>query len=328
MTELGCLVRVANKTKKLVELSGTPSPNGLIDLFGPIFAIDQGKRLGNSITAYKRRWFREDKYTNKVEPFEHSEKEIMEKISDVFYSLKEEDYLDLPPLIVRDHEVTLGKKAKEAYRTMEREMALQVEEEGGFEEVVEAVNKGVLTGKLLQIANGSIYTGPIWDEDTEGWLPKKSVKLHDQKLDVLESIIEEAAGTPILLAYSFQFDKDAIVKRFPYARVFGEGRNDKRDWDRGKIKLLVTHPASAGHGLNFQSASNIAVWYGLTWSAELYQQFVKRLHRSGQKKDRVFLHRILAKGTADIDVARVLNERRVTQDRITNAVRVRLRKAA
>jgi SNF2 family DNA or RNA helicase len=327
MTELGCLTRVSGKTKKAVILSGTPSPNGLIDLFGPIFAIDQGKRLGSSMSAYKQRWFMEDRYTRVVHPLPGAERSIMSRIDDIFFSLKEEDYLDLPPLVVRDHHVRLPKKALAAYREMEQEMALEVMASRGREEI-EAVNKGVLTQKLLQIANGSIYTGPIWDEMIDDWLPKESIKLHDEKLDVLESIVEEAAGRPILVAYSFKFDKDAICKRFPYARVFGEKKSDMRDWNDGRIKMLVTHPASAGHGLNFQKASNIAVWYGLTWSLELYRQFVKRLHRSGQKEDRVFLHRLLARGTADEDVVEVLKMRGTTQDQITDAVRVRLKRAA
>lgn len=328
MTELGCLTRVSGKTKKIVVLSGTPSPNGLIDLFGPVFAIDQGKRLGSSMTAYKQRWFREDQYTKAVSPLPGAEQAIMSRLEDVFFSLKEEDYLDLPPLVIRDHSVDLPKKAMAQYREMEKQMALELQSSRSDAELIEAVNRGVLVQKLLQIANGSIYTGPIWDEMVEDWLPKESIKLHDAKLDVLESIVEEAAGRPILVAYSFKFDKDAIVKRFPFARVFGERKTDMRDWNAGRIKMLVTHPASAGHGLNFQKASNIAVWYGLTWSLELYRQFVKRLHRSGQKEDRVFLHRILAKGTADMDVVEVLSERGATQDQITDAVRVRLKKAA
>lgn len=328
MTELGCLHRVHRKTKKMVVLSGTPSPNGLIDLYGPIFAIDQGSRLGSSMSAFKLRFFREDRYTNKVTPLPGSQEAIMERLDGVFFSLREEDYLDLPPLVIRDHKVKLPKKAMDKYHEMEREMALDLKTSRGTEETIEAVNNGVLTQKLLQIANGSVYTGSIWDEMIEDWLPKESIKVHDKKLDVLDSIVEEAAGRPILVAYSFKFDKDAILKRFPQARVFGERRSDKRDWDEGKIPILVTHPASAGHGLNFQKSSNIAVWYGLTWSLELYQQFVKRLHRSGQKEDQVFLHRILSEGTADMTVADVLSMREVTQDRITEAVRVKLRKAA
>jgi len=315
-TELGCLLRVWGKTKKIVELSGTPSPNGLIDLYGPIKAIDRGERLGTSKDAFTRRWFTEDRWTRKIEPKVHAEDDIMSRIGDIFFSLKEEDYLKLPPLIPVDHVVHLTKKEMAGYREFEKETAFEVLDRWGEPEVIEAVNNGVLTGKLLQYANGSLYR-----ED------KSAFKIHDHKLDVLESIMEEAAGTPVLVAYSFQFDRDAIKKRFPYARIFGENKNDKRDWDDGKIKMLVTHPASAGHGLNFQKASNIAVWYGLTWSLELYRQFIKRLHRSGQKADKVFLHRILTAGTVDYDVLDVLDDRGATQDQITDRVRVRLARA-
>lgn len=316
LTELGCLVRVHGKTKKIIELSGTPSPNGLIDLYGPIFAIDQGQRLGASITAYKRRWFYENARSRTVEPHPHSEGEIMSAINDVFFSLKEEDYLKLPPMIPVDHVVHMTKKEMQGYRDFERETAIEVLDKWGEPEVIEAVNNGVLTGKLLQYANGSLYR-----EDGSAF------KVHEHKLQALDSIIEEAAGRPILVAYSFKFDKDAIKKKYPWCRVFGENRNDMRDWNAGKIKMLVTHPASAGHGLNFQGASNIAVWYGLTWSLELYRQFIKRLHRSGQKEDRVFLHRILTHGTGDFDVLEVLKRRGATQDQITDAVRVRLERA-
>jgi len=317
LTELGVLHRVHGKTKKIIELSGTPSPNGLIDLFGPIFALDQGKRLGASLAAYKRRWFATDRYTDKVSPFPHAEREIMENIEDIFFSLREEDYLDLPPMISVDHVVHMTKKEMQGYKDFERETAIEVLDKWGEPEVIEAVNNGVLTGKLLQYANGSLYR-----EDHTAF------KIHDHKMGVLESIIEEAAGRPILVAYSFKFDKDAIKKKFPWCRVFGENKNDMRDWNAGKIKMLVTHPASAGHGLNFQKASNIAVWYGLTWSLELYRQFIKRLHRSGQKEDKVFLHRILTAGTGDFDVLEVLKQRGATQDQITEAVRVRLKRAA
>ena len=135
-------------------------------------------------------------------------------------------------------------------------------------------------------------------------------------------------GKPVLVAYSFQFDRDAILKRYPYCRLYGETKNDMRDWNAGKIRMLLTHPASAGHGLNFQHGSNIAVWYGLTWSLELYRQFIKRLHRSGQKADKVFLHWIIAKGTMDEKVLKMLRTRGITQDQITDAVRVQLAMAA
>lgn len=325
LTELGVIQRARHKTKRFVELSGTPSPNGLIDLWGPIYALDKGARLGTSMTKYKERWFRENAWTRRMEPFEHSEAQIMEKISDIFFSLREEDYLSLPPLTPRDHYVTLPKKAMKLYRELEVEMAIDVVNRAGDPEVIKAVNNGVLTGKLLQLANGSLYLGDKFDEETDQKLPKESVHVHDEKLKVLGSIMEEAMGQPVLVAYSFKFDKAAILKKFPYCRVFGDSPNDMRDWNAGKIRMLLTHPASAGHGLNFQFGSNIAVWYGLTWSLELYRQFVKRLHRSGQEREKVFLHRIMAKGTVDETMLPALTVRGQTQDGISDYVRVRLK---
>lgn len=328
LTEFGILRRMRHTFKRVVELSGTPSPNGLIDLWGPIFIIDLGKRLGTSMTEYERRWFRTSRWDYKVEPFPHSEKEIMGRISDIFYSLREEDYLTLPPLMTVDHYAQLSPAEMKRYKAFERDSAMLVENNKGDKELIKAVNAGVLTGKLLQFANGSMYLGEKWDEETDGKLPRESVKIHERKLDILESIVTEAMGQPILLAYSFQFDLEAILKRFPYARVYGESKSDMRDWNDGKIKLLVTHPASAGHGLNFQHGSNIAVWYGLTWSLELYRQFIKRLHRSGQKADKCFLHRILTRGTMDENMITALEARGATQDSITEAVRVRLENIA
>jgi SNF2 family DNA or RNA helicase len=317
LSELGVLDAVRFKTKKLVELSGTPAPNGLIDLYGPIYAIDQGKRLGSSMTAYKRRWFIEDKYTNKVEPQEGALEAITDRLKGIFFSLRSEDYLDLPPLIPVDRKVVLSAKERAQYRELERESALEVQGRWGDPEMIEAVNGGVLVGKLLQFANGSLYGEDGTDHP-----------VHQKKLDALESIVAEAGGKPLLVAYSFKFDKDVILKRFPQARVFGEGENDKRHWNAGRIPMMLMHPASAGHGLNFQKGSNIAVWYGLTWSLELYLQFIKRLWRSGQTESRVFLYRILAQGTADYDVLRALETKGATQDLITDTVRVRLEKMA
>jgi SNF2 family DNA or RNA helicase len=303
VSEFGTLRKMRWSFKKVVLLSGTPAPNGLIDLWGPIYIIDLGERLGTSKTKFIDRWFSRNKYNYRIEPHDWSEKEIMGRIDDVFYSLKEEDYLSLPPLIPVDHWVDLPPKAMDIYRRMEKDMVLD-------EFDAEAVNNGVLTNKLLQIANGSVY-------DAEG----KAHRIHDEKLDVLDSIMAEAAGRPVLLAYQFQFDCDAIRKKFPYARFFGEHKDDKRDWDEGKIRLLVTHPASAGHGLNLQFGGNIMVWYGLCWSLELYLQFLKRLHRSGQLADRVFLHRIMARRTVDEAMEKVLTVKGVTQDRIMQAVK-------
>jgi hypothetical protein len=313
LSEFGILRKMHFRWKKVVLLSGTPAPEGLIDLWGPIYQIDLGERLGTSKSAFERRWFRFDKYTYETTPFDHSEGEIMGLIKDVFFSLREEDYLTLPPLLVDDRKAYLPPAAMEKYRRMERDLYLE-------EFDVEAVTAGVLTNKLLQLANGSLYLGP--DDPANENAKGASTRIHDAKLDVLASIMSEANGAPVLIAYSFKFDIEAIKRRFPKVRIFGEGPNDVKDWNSGRIGMMLTHPASAGHGLNFQHGGNIAVWYGLTWSLELYRQFIKRLHRSGQKADRVILHRILAAGTVDERLVDVLSDKTATQDRITQTVRV------
>jgi SNF2 family DNA or RNA helicase len=314
LSEFGALTRIRMYLHRVIELSGTPAPNGLIDLWGPLYILDRGQRLGTSKTAFENRWFRHDRFNEyKLEPFAHSQGEIMGLISDVFVSLRKEDYLTLPPLQTIDRWITLPPAVLKKYRDFEREM---VDEELD----VEAVNKGVLTGKLLQFANGSMY-------DTE----KTARAIHDLKLRELESIVEESGGAPMLIAYSFKFDLDRIKKRFPHFRIFGETKHDMQDWNAGKIQGLLVHPASAGHGMNFQYGGNIAVWYGLNWSLELYQQFSERLPRSGQKAESVRMYRILAHKTEDVRMAKLLETKGMTQDGITEMVRVRLaqlRKAA
>jgi SNF2 family DNA or RNA helicase len=309
LSEFGTLKRARFFFKRVIEMSGTPSPNGLIDLWGPIYVLDRGERLGTSKTAFQNRWFVYNRYDYSITPHRWSEKEIMDRVRDVMVSLREEDYLKLPPLFPNTRWVHLPPKIMEQYRRFERTMVLK-------EFDLEAVNGGVLTNKLLQFANGSLYL------DDESAKP-----IHDLKLQALESIVEEAFGEPMLIAYSFKFDVVRIKKRFPKFRIFGETKNDKRDWDAGRIPGLIVHPASAGHGLNFQYGGHIAVWYGLNWSLELYRQFIKRLHRQGQTHP-VMMHYILAKGTADETVLAAQAVKGATQDSITNAVRVRLRDGA
>ncbi len=304
LSEFGYLRKIIPKFKRVWELTGTPAPNGLIDLWGPVYILDQGARLGTSRTAFEQRWFRKDPYTRRLEAHDHSEKEIMDRLKGIFYTLKKEDYTDLPPLIIRDRFVHLDPKHMRMYRKFERTLVLD-------EYDVEAVNSGVLCNKLLQFANGSIYVDEAQAE-----------YVHDRKVRELESIVAEAGGRPVLIAYSYKFDVVAIKKRFPKFRVFGETAHDLRDWNRGKLSGLILHPASAGHGLNFQYGGNIAVWFGLNWSLELYQQFNERLPRLGQKSDHVWLYRILARNTNDLRVAAALERKNTTQDRITDAVRV------
>lgn len=317
MSHFGYLRKVRHKFKKVWELSGTPAPNGVIDLWGPVYILDNGERLGRSITAFRERWFRQNPYTRAYEPFDHSEAEITEKLKGVFYCLKEEDYLKLPPLVVKDRWVRLSPSDMAKYKEFERTLAWK-------EYNVEAATSGVLCNKLLQFANGSIYAEED-NEDPEDWRKKSVAKhIHNRKLDELGSIFEEAAGRSVLIAYSYKFDVQAIKKRYPWVRVYGETPNDLRDWNAGKLRGMVLHPASAGHGLNFQRGGNIAVWYGLNWSLELYEQFNRRLKRRGQQAETVWLYRILARGTNDEAVADRLESKAVTQERITDAVRVRM----
>lgn len=303
ISEFGALRRVRFKFNRFVQLSGTPAPNGLIDLWGPMYLLDKGKRLGSSKSSFFSRWFSYDKWTYSHSPFPHSKDQILDAIKDIFFTLKSSDYIKLPPLKVVDRWVTLSPKTMKYYQELKKEMALEQYD-------IEAVNKGVLVNKLLQFANGSVY-----NDDS------RPVKMHDEKLKELESIYVEAGGKPIMVAYSFEFDKDAIYKKFKGrgARIFGESGSDMRDWNAGKIPMLILHPASAGHGLNFQYGSNIAVWYGLNWSLELYQQFVKRLHRRGQKGLVVFMYRILARNTFDGEQALSLESKEANQDEIIAA---------
>lgn len=306
LSEFGALAQTRGFYRHVIEMSGTPAPNGLVDLWGPLYILDQGRRLGQKKSAFMDRWFKQDPYTYKVEAFPHSRDEIMGRIRDVMVSLREEDYLSLPPLVIDDRWVTLPPATLAQYRRFERTMVLQ-------EYDIEAVSAGVLTNKLLQFANGGLY------------LEDGSVQpVHDLKLRMLDSIVEEACGEPILIAYSYKFDLERIRRRFPKFRVFGESKSDMRDWNAGRIPGLIVHPASAGHGLNFQYGGHHAVWYGLNWSLELYKQFNKRLHRSGQAAEHVYMHRILARGTEDEHMLLALEAKGQTQDHITESVRVRM----
>lgn len=308
LNEFGSLAQAveADKFQRVIEMTGTPTPNGLSDWWGQMYLIDRGYRLGADREAFMQRWFSKCPYTRKIEPHPHSEKEIMDLLQDAVYSLKERDYLtkDLPPLVEVPRWVQLPEKAMAEYKELQKEFVLE-------EHDVEAVNSGVLTNKLLQLANGSVY-------DVDG----NDRHIHDRKLEELESIYHGANGRPLLIAYSFQFDRDRILKKFPKFRLFGSTDHDMKDWNEGKIPGLLVHPASAGHGLNFQFGSNIMVWYGLTWSLELYLQFNKRVHRRGQKADRVFQYIILAKGTYDEKQYETLKTKNVTQERITDQVRI------
>lgn len=302
LSEFGSLCKVAAQFKYVVELSGTIAPNGLIDLWGPCYIVDSGERLGASLTAFKQRWFDESRWTHKIEARPYAFAQIMERIRDIMFALRPGDYPQLPPVVRNRIHVSLPDKIMREYRRFKRELVSELYD-------VEAVNAGVLTGKLLQFANGSMY------RNIDGAVPPKRevVEVHDLKLDALDSILVEHKGEQVLVAYSFDFDRDKIRKRFPKVVLFDEEPNFVKKWNEGKIGVGLVHPASAGHGLNLQKGGCVAVWYGLTWSLEYALQFEKRLHRPGQTKP-VFIHYIISKGTDDERVLDVLSDKKSTQD--------------
>ena len=306
------LKKVRPCMKRVVGLTGTPAPNGLLDLWAQIYLLDGGERLGRTITSYRDRYFNPDKRNQHIifsyKAKENAEEEIYEKLSDICISMKSEDYLDMPDRINNKIEVNLPEKIKEKYKQLERDLLLPLEDSD-----IVANNAAALTNKLLQFSNGAIY-----DEE------KEVEEIHDEKLKALEDLIEAANGKPVLIFYSYKHDKDRIQKHIKNVRVL-ETKEDITAWNKGEISIMLTHPATAGHGLNLQAGGNIIVWFGLTWSLELYMQANARLHRQGQKEN-VIVHHIIAKGTVDEDVMRALDKKEVNQEELLLAVKARIEK--
>lgn len=300
LTRFGALCSVRKHIDRVYGLTGTPSPNGLMDIWSQYFLLDQGQRLFSSMTKYRTRWFDGDHMGYKYVPKEGAFEKIVDKISDITVSMRTEDFVDMPEIVYNTIRVRLPPKVMKAYKDFERTLLLE-------EHDIEAVNSGVLTGKLLQLANGSVY-------DEEG----EAIEIHDLKLDALERVIEEAAGAPVLVAYSYQFDLVKLKKRFPKAEVVGETKNLQKRWNNKEISILLAHPQAAGHGLNLQYGGSITVWYGLCWSLEYYQQLNKRLHRPGQKET-TFIHHIVSAETMDEKVMAVLPQKEATQDALIEA---------
>lgn len=304
----GALAKVAHtRVSRWVGLTGTPAANGLKDLWGCTHFIDKGERLGRSFSAFEQRWFRKGYDGYSLEPFPHAQKEIEEKLSDVCLTVKG---LPVDEPIVQPVYVDLDPKARELYRKMEREMFVWLEENG-----VEAVNAAVKTGKLLQIANGALYT-----DDQRNW----SV-IHGHKIEALESIVSEASGAPVLVSYNFKSDVERLLKHFPQARVLDANPDTIKRWNAGGIPMLLAHPASAGHGLNLQEGGNILARFGLDWNLELYMQIMERIGPLRQKQaglDRpVFDYPILARNTLDEDVYERLRTKRSVQDILLEAMK-------
>ena len=301
----------------VVGLTGTPAPNSLIDLWSEIYLLDGGQRLGRYITRFREEYFRPGKTNGHIVfsyvPLPSAEKKIYEKISDICMSMTAEDYLKLPDRRDIICPVEMPEKARKAYETMERDLVLPLARQGT--EAITAQNAAVLTGKLLQMANGAVYT-----EDDN------FIVLHDAKLEALGDLIESAQGHPVLVYYAYQHDAARILNRYPDARQLVTPE-DVNDWNAGRIQIMIAHPASAGHGLNLQAGGNIVIWFGLTWSLELYQQANARLHRQGQQLP-VTIYHVITKGTVDENVMKVLSGKAEKQDELIEAVKARVEKYA
>lgn len=304
------LRKVIVRSERVIGLTGTPAANGYLDLWSEIYLLDRGERLGHTITGYRLEYFknvsRDPSYGIYVEK-PGAQKKINRRISDICMSMKAEDYLRMPERIENEIPVRMDPKELEAYKQMEQAQLLQLED-GAY---IEAFSAAAVMGKLLQLANGFAY-----DFD------KVPHRIHEKKLDALEEIIDCNPGQPILVFYNFQADREALQQRFPKARIL-DSQKDIEDWNAGRIPLIMAHPASVGHGLNIQEGGHIIVWYGLTWSLELYQQANARLYRQGQISKTVVINHLIAAGTVDEQVMQALKTKDVTQAALMQALKER-----
>lgn len=306
------LKKVRKYIKRIVGLTGTPSPNGLLDLWAQVYLLDAGKTLGRTITSYRDKYFLPDK-RNATTIFswklkEYAEQEIYKKLEGLCISMKTSDYLQLPDRLTVRHEVNLPDEVMEQYQQLERDMLLPFADGD-----IDAGTAGILVNKLLQLCGGSVYNENGAAKD-----------FHDEKLNKLEQLIEEANGQPVLVFYAYKHERDRILARFPQA-VDVKAGDAVSQWNDGNIPILLAHPASAGHGLNLQFGGHIAIWYNMTWSLELYQQANKRLHRMGQA-DTVLIHHILVADGIDTRILNiVLAEKEQTQNALIEALRARIK---
>lgn len=307
------LKKVTPLMQRVIGLTGTPTPNGYLDLWPQIYLLDRGERLGKTISGYRERYFYPGKrngytvFTWDLKP--GADEAIQKKISDICVSMKAEDYLELPERINNNVYIKMDSKAQALYEQLEKELILQVEEDQ-----ITALTAGALTQKLLQMANGAVY-----DADN------KPVHIHDGKLEALEEILE-FNQEPVLVFYNFKHDYSRLMERFKDLKPRTlETSKDIKDWNDGKIRLLLAHPASVGHGLNIQAGGHIIVWYGLTWSLELYQQANARLYRQGQTKN-VIVHHLITEGTVDEDVMKAIERKDLGQEAFMEAVKARIRR--
>ena len=304
------LIKVRPKLKRIVGLTGTPSSNGLMDLWAEFRLLDMGERLGRYITYYRQNFFVPDKRNQQMifsyKPKDGAEKKIYSLISDITISMKSKDFLKMPECVMNEVVISLSDKEQKLYDSLKQDMVLSLEENE-----IDAINAAALSNKLLQMSNGAVY-----NDD------KESLHIHDRKLDALEDLIEGTNGKPVLVAYWFKHDLEKIKDRFDVREI--KSAKDISDWNEGKIPVALIHPASAGHGLNLQAGGSTLIWFGLTWSLELYQQTNARLYRQGQDST-VVIHHILTKGTIDEDVMKALKAKEKIQDALIDSVKARLK---
>ena len=312
------LASVGSHIDRMVELTGTPSPNGLDDLWAQVYLLDGGERLGKRYTQFRERYFQPDKrgadgmvYSYEAKP--GTEQAVLDKISDICVSMKAEDYLQLPDIIYHEIPVELDPKALKAYRELERKMVLELPED---EEDISVTSAAALSNKLLQLANGAVY-----DED------RRIHEIHPCKIEAFLELIESLEGKPVLVFYNYQHDRERIL------RVLGgkglrvrelKTTQDEDDWNARQIDVLLTHPASSAYGLNLQQGGNHVVWFGLTWNYELYTQANKRLHRQGQT-EKVIIHHLVCSGTRDEDVMQALQHKDDVQNWVMESLKARIR---
>ena len=290
----------------VILLTGTPSPNGLLDLWAQMYLVDYGERLGRTLTGYKQRFFEADYWGRKFEPRKGSEEKIHALLADKIIHMSADDYLDVPARIDLQVRVPMPPKVAEGYKEFERTMLAELDDG----EEVEASTAAVLANKLMQYANGALYT------DANGnWS-----ETHAAKLDALSEIVDDNEGETILVAYNYKSDLARLLKRFPQAKLLDKRQETIDAWNRGDIPMLLAHPASAGHGLNLQKGGALCVWFGLNWSLELYQQFNARLHRQGQTRPVRVVH-ILAENTIDERVIGVLGDKDAVQRNLLTALK-------
>lgn len=311
------LTWVRSHINRFVGLTGTPAPNGLMDLWAEVYLLDGGKRLGKTITGYREKYFEPNQRSREMiysySPKKGANEVIQDKISDICISMKAEDYLELPDIIYDTIPVILDSKAKKAYEELEKQMLLQVDPET----VIDVTSAAALTNKLLQLSNGAMY-----DENREVH------EIHKCKIEAFMELIEKLQGKPALVFYNFKHDLDRIMKALDKTKLrirVLKNVDDQKAWNNKEVDILLAHPASAAYGLNLQEGGNHVIWFSLNWSLELYQQANKRLHRQGQK-EKVIVHHLVSSGTRDTDVMLALESKGEVQDLLLESLKARINK--